>query len=255
MDIFLMAGIFFTEGMLSLSYHKGISLCFLNSETKEQNPTMQIHPCFALSYQLSSSWKVGLNGRHPYQNCPQGVPGDNNHENWFPLPNFYIGCLPSKNTRGLCASKEISTTRPCLSIIEMGDLCCLAGESERKFKKSRYLLLISDFLECQSKRETKKSRKRKNLGACTQANQDGSHPFLYAQSAGFSALRYCFHNGSCTFCRIGGLEDATAHEDTINPQLHAQGGIGWSGHAASGEVNHGKLAWNLPQWTTSTSKH
>lgn len=104
-------------------------------------------------------------------------------------------------------------------------------------------------------RNKKKSRKRKKLGACTQANQDGSHPFLYAQSAGFSALRYCFHNGSCTLCRIGGLEDATAHEDTINPQLHAQGGIGWSGHAASGEVNHGKLAWNLPQWTTSTSKH
>ena len=140
-----------------------------------------------ISYQVLG--RSVLNGRHPYRNCPQGVPGDNNHENWFPLPHFYIGCLPSKNTWCLRASQEISTTRPCLSIIEMGDLCCLAGESERKFKKSRYLLLISDFLECQSKQNTEKYRKKvekgKKSGACTQANQDGSDPFLYANMQGF----------------------------------------------------------------------
>lgn len=107
MDIFVMAGILFTEGMLSLSYHEGISLCFLNSETKEQNSAIQIHPCVALSYQVLG--RSLLNGRRPCQNCPQ-EPGDNNHENWFPLPHFYIGCLPSKNTWCPCASQEIFTT-------------------------------------------------------------------------------------------------------------------------------------------------
>mmetsp|Transcript_44003 Transcript_44003/g.91851 ORF Transcript_44003/g.91851 Transcript_44003/m.91851 type:complete len:266 (+) Transcript_44003:166-963(+) len=55
-------------------------------------------------------------------------------------------------------------------------------------------------------------------------------------------VRDGLHDGPGTLGGIGRLEDATTHEHAIDPKLHAQGSICWSGNPTGREVHNWQLS-------------